>query len=79
MMPTTHFFLRAVAEVRVHRVGERVAIVEHQLAQRAQVRRACVPRRIRRAQIRMTLIAQQRFERGDLRQIVLHVSPLPDG
>jgi hypothetical protein len=50
----------------VHRVGERVAIVEHDFAQRFQMRRACLPRRIRRTQISVALIAQQRFERDDL-------------
>jgi len=73
-----HFLPRTIAEVGVHRVGEGVAIVEQHFAQGSQVRCARFPRRIRRAPIRMALLAKQRFERGDFRQIVLHCSSLPD-
>jgi hypothetical protein len=37
------FFLRAIAEVGVHRVGERVAMVEYHFAQRLQMCGARVP------------------------------------
>ncbi|ABA50173.1 hypothetical protein BURPS1710b_0408 [Burkholderia pseudomallei 1710b] len=59
-----HFFLRAMAEVRVDRGGERIAVLEQHLAQRAQVVGARRPRRVRRAQIGGALVAQQRVERG---------------
>ncbi len=74
-----NFFLGAVAKVRVHRFGECVAVVEQHRAQRLQMCGAVVPCRIRRAQIRLALFAQQRSERGNLWQIVFHVHSLDGG